>query len=63
MHNSELGVILDRTTEALDQWTAISSIIYNNHRNISEDMARKCIHTIIEAGADVDIPDARGMIL
>ena len=58
---SELRDMLNARTESFG-FSAISSIIYNDSPNVSEQMARKCINTLIKAGADVDIPDFRGII-
>ena len=58
---SELRDMLNARTESFG-FSAISSIIYNDSPNVSEQMARKCINTLLAAGADVDIPDFRGII-
>ena len=54
--------MLDQKTKAFGH-SSISSIIYNDHRNITEKMARKSIGSLIEAGADVDISDTKGTAL
>ena len=51
--------MLDHKTKAFGH-SSISSIIYNDHRNITEKTARKSIGSLIEAGADVDIADTKG---
>ena len=63
MHNiAEMRKMLDQKTKAFGH-SSISSIIYNDHRNITEKMARKSIGSLIEAGADVDISDTKGTAL
>ena len=54
--------MLNQKTNAFGH-SPISSIIYNDHRNITEKMARKSISSLIEAGADVDISDTKGTAL
>ena len=51
--------MLDHKTKAFGH-SSIASIIYNDHRNITENTARKSIGSLIEAGADVDISDTKG---
>jgi hypothetical protein len=41
--------------------SAISSIIYNDDRNIPDNTAREGIQILVDAGADVDISDSRGI--
>ena len=63
IHNiAEMRKMLDQKTKAFGH-SSISSIIYNDHRNITEKMARKSIGSLIEAGADVDISDTKGTAL
>ena len=60
IHNiAEMRKMLDQKTKAFGH-SSISSIIYNDHRNITEKTARKSIGNLIEAGADVDISDTKG---
>ena len=56
---AELQKMLDHKTKAFGH-SSISSIIYNDHRNITEKTARKSISNLIDAGADVDISDTKG---
>ena len=53
--------MLNGRTESFG-FSAISSIIYNDSPNLSEESARKCIHILIGAGADLDISDNRGSV-
>ena len=53
--------MLDLKTDAFGH-SAISSVIYNDCRNISEQTARECIDTLIKAGANVDISDTQGIL-
>ena len=57
--SSELKDMLNSRTESFG-FSAISSIIYNDSPNVSEEMARKCINILIMAGADFDVSDYRG---
>ena len=60
LHNiAEMRKMLDLKTKAFGH-SSISSIIYNDHRNITEKTARMSIGNLIEAGADVDISDTKG---
>ena len=58
----ELKDMLNTRTESFG-FSAISSIIYNDSPNVSEEMARKCINILIMAGADFDVSDYRGIYL
>ena len=60
IHNiAEMRKMLDQKTKAFGH-SSISSIIYNDHRNLTEKSARESIGNLIEAGADVDISDTKG---
>ena len=52
--------VLDRKTESFGL-CAISSIIYNDDRNIPNTTARGGIQILVDAGADVDISDSKGI--
>ena len=55
----ELKVMLNTRTESFG-FSALSSIIYNDSPNVSEEIARKCANILIMAGADFDVSDYRG---
>ena len=57
---SELKKVLDRKTESFGLCT-ISSIIYNDDRNIPNTTAREGIQILVDAGANVDISDSKGI--
>ena len=52
--------IVDRKSGSLSL-PPVSSIICNGNRNISEQVATRCINILLDAGADIDAENINGM--